>query len=233
MISWIRYLPLGTSLICLLFFVTLINHARRRSWALHIVWWAFGVATYGLGTLIEGVIGIIGNTATLTKFWYILGAIWGAYPLAQGTVYLLLKKKTAHTLTLVSLPLVVLFSIFVLISPVKGEVLSSTLPTGKLLGWVWVRWLTPFVNLYAVFFLVGGAVWSAWRAWRKNDDKNRAIGNSLIALGALMPAIGGGFAKVGKIETLYLFEFVGILLIFAGYTFISRYATNLYNQLTK
>lgn len=226
MIAWIRYLPLGTSLICLVFFVTLINHARRRMWALHLVWWAFGVATYGLGTLIEGIIGIHGNSATLTKLWYIVGAIWGAYPLAQGTVYLLLRKKTAHTLTLVSLPLVILFSIFVLISPIKAEVLKSTLPTGRLLEWVWVRWLTPFVNLYAVLFLVGGAVWSAWRAWRKNFDKNRAIGNSLIALGALMPAIGGGFAKIGKIEILYLFEFAGIFFIFAGYTLTTRLPTN-------
>lgn len=225
--TWIAYLPLGTSLICLVFFITLILHARIRLWAPHLVWWAIGVAFYGFGTLIEGTIGIFGNTPTLTKIWYIVGALWGAYPLAQGTVYLLLNRKTANILTLLSLPLVILFSLFAMLSPIKVGLVKSTLPTGKLLEWVWVRWLTPIVNIYAVVFLVGGAIWSAWRAWKNNEDHSRALGNSLIALGALMPAIGGIFAKIGHTSVLYLLELSGILLIFAGYAYISKYIKTL------
>ena len=35
--------------------------------------------------------------------------------------------------------------------------------TGRVFGWPWVRLFSPVVNLYAVIFLIGGAVLSALR----------------------------------------------------------------------
>jgi uncharacterized membrane protein YfcA len=77
------------------------------------------------------------------------------------------------------------------------------------------------VNLYAVVFLIGGAIWSAWRYWRRGDASSRVLGNILIAVGAILPGIGGGFARAGVIEVLYVAELVGLLLIWAGYRAIA------------
>jgi hypothetical protein len=89
-------------------------------------------------------------------------------------------------------------------------------PSGAVLAWGWVRLLTPFINVYAVFFLIGGAIRSAWRHYRERGHKYRAAGNALIALGAILPGIGGSFAKVGMVEVLYVGECIGIMLIWLG-----------------
>jgi hypothetical protein len=46
---------------------------------------------------------------------------------------------------------------------------------------------------------------------------NRAIGNVLIAAGALAPAIGGSLSRLGNTEFLYVSELVGVVLMFVGF----------------
>jgi hypothetical protein len=186
---------------------------------MHLMWWAIGMFTYGLGTALESSITIFGNSAALTKAWYVAGALLGGYPLAQGSVYLHLKRKTAHLLTAITVPLLVAVSLLIVASPVLTASLEPHRPSGAVLGWQWIRLTTPFINLYSFIFLVGGAVYSAYRYARSPDAAagNRAVGNALIAFGAVLPGIGGSMAKAGFVEALYVGEFVGILLIFAGY----------------
>ena len=77
------------------------------------------------------------------------------------------------------------------------------------------------VNLYAVIFLVGGAFWSAWQYRKKEGASSRVAGNILIAVGAILPGIGGGFARAGVVEVLYVTELLGLTLIWAGFRVIS------------
>jgi len=97
------------------------------------------------------------------------------------------------------------------------SLLESFRPSGASLEWQWVRLLTPFINTYSAIFLIGSAFYSAIRFSKIDNGKNRAIGNALITLGALLPGIGGGMAKAGMVEALYIGEFVGIILIWFGY----------------
>ena len=90
-----------------------------------------------------------------------------------------------------------------------------------MLGWQWVRWFSPFINTYAFFFLVGGALLSAVRYADQPETRHRFIGNLLIALGALLPGIGGTFTRFGHTEVLNVTEFVGLCLIFLGYRAIT------------
>ena len=152
----------------------------------------------------------------LTKLWYVAGAVLGAYPLAQGSLYLLSSRRFANRATAVSLPFVAVTALLVLLSPVSAEALEPYRPSGAVLAWYWVRLLTPFINIYAAFFLVGGAVLSAWRFWRTANAGHRAAGNALIAFGALLPAIGGTLARAGQVEALYVAEFFGLAFIWAG-----------------
>ena len=88
-----------------------------------------------------------------------------------------------------------------------------------------VRVLTPFFNIYGVILLVGGAIYSAWLFWRKRVLLHRTIGNILIATGALGPAIGGAMQRFGIPVALYVGEFVGAVLMFAGFLYASRPAS--------
>ena len=77
--------------------------------------------------------------------------------------------------------------------------------------------LTILLNIYGTLTLVGGAIYSAYIFWRKKVLFNRMVGNILIAAGALMPAIGGSFLKMGLPDFLYLSEFLGVILMYIGF----------------
>ncbi|HEX5133563.1 MAG TPA: hypothetical protein VFX92_13890 [Candidatus Krumholzibacteria bacterium] len=214
----IHYLPIGTTIISAVFCAILFSRYRARR-GLHLFWWALGMFTYGLGTALESAITLFGNTIVLTKAWYIAGALLGGYPLAQGSVYLHLKRRKANLLTAITVPLLLVIATLVAISPAILSNLEPHRPSGAVLGWQWVRLTTPFVNMYSVIFLIGGAIYSAYRFSRMHDadSGNRALGNTLIAAGAILPGIGGSMAKAGVVEALYVGEFVGVLFILAGY----------------
>ncbi len=220
----IHYLPILTTLLSAAFFVVLINRFFFRKRGAHLLWWAAGVLCYGLGTGLEGAITLGGNSVALTKTWFVAGALLGGYPLAQGTVYLLLRRSTANRLTIVTVPLIVVAAICVFLSPVDASQLDAVRPSGSILEWQWIRRvMTPLINSYSVFFLVGGAILSSIRFGQFPGTRHRANGNALIAVGALLPAVGGILTKVfGLVEALYIGEFVGLILIWIGYAFCVR-----------
>jgi hypothetical protein len=45
-------------------------------------------------------------------------------------------------------------------------------------------------------------------------------GNAAIAVGAILPGIGGAAARTGRVEVLYAFEVIGLILIWMGYRII-------------
>ena len=212
----VHYLPILTTLFSL-YFLTDIGGRYLAKGGRHLLWWAIGVFTYGLGTLFEAWITLFGNTPLLNKGWYVAGAILGGYPLAQGSVYLHFSRRTANILTAATLPFIIISSILVFLSPLDESLLQTFRPSGASLQWQWVRLLTPFINTYSAIFLIGSAFYSAIRYAKVENGKNRAIGNAFITVGALLPGIGGAMAKAGVVEALYIGEFIGIILIFIGY----------------
>jgi hypothetical protein len=218
----VHYIPIATTVLSAIFCGIILRRYLIRRSGPHLLWWAAGIFAYGLGTALEGAITLAGNSVALTKTWYIAGALLGGYPLAQGTVYLLLPRRTAHVLSAITVPFIVIVAALVIASPVNYEALEPHRPSGAVLAWTWVRAMTPLINGYAALFLIGGAILSAVRFARHTDGGARAMGNALIAVGALLPGIGGGMAKSGIVEALYIGEFAGLLLIWAGYALCVR-----------
>lgn len=210
----VHYVPIITTILSLIFFFDLRKRYKNSPTKTYYLVWAIGIATYGLGTALESVIAIFGNSILLTKLWYVAGAILGGYPLAQGSVYFHFPKKLANILSLITIPIILILSVLVFLSPTYITLLNPEKPGGIILSWQWIRSLTPIINIYAVIFLIGTAILSAIKA---KEDPHRASGNWLIAIGAILPGIGGGMAKGGIIEALYIGEFMGIILIGLGY----------------
>ena len=264
--GFVHYLPIATTLVSIAFLAAISARAMPRKWPPHLSWWAVGVFFYGLGTALESSVTLFGNSPELTRWWYWAGAILGGYPLATGTVYLLMKRTPAHVCTGLSLAVVIFASAAVFLSPLNTEALEPHRPSGAVIGWQWVRLLTPLINGYAALFLVGGAFYSsikfAFPGLRISegigcptchydlsglhprgscpecgtvyniDDLTetpkdqlvpakrkgrRAAGTALIAFGGILPGVGGGMAKAGIVEALYIGELTGLLLIWWGY----------------
>ena len=192
---------------------------RVRRWrgGTHHLWWGLGMATFGAGTLVEGITDLFGWHEPVFRVWYITGALLGGAPLAQGTVYLLLDRKVADRLTIALGSYIVFASVFAMLTPVDATLAKEHILSGNVIQWEAVRWLSPWVNRYALVFLVGGAGWSALRYRRARGERDRFFGNVAITVGALLPGIGGSFTRFGYTEVLYVTEFLGIILIYAGY----------------
>ncbi len=216
LLTIVRLIPVLTTILSAAFFIVLYRHWNVKGRPSYLLWWTIGVLCYGLGTLTEAWVGLFGWSETAFKSWYILGALLGGFPLAQGSVYLILKHRTATVLMYAAVALIFVAAIFVLLSPIDFSLVEPNRLTGKVLVWKQVRLVTPVVNLYAFAFLVGGAVFSAIQYYR-DKNLNRYRGNVLIAMGALLPGIGGSFTKFGYTEVLYVTELMGICLIYLGY----------------
>jgi hypothetical protein len=216
--SFVHYLPVVTTLLSAIFATKLLRRYALRG-GMHHLWWGLGIVTYGIGTAFESAVSLAGNTVFLTKGWYIAGALLGGYPLAQGSVYLHLRRRWANLLTWLTVPVIVVVSVLVALSPVDWSAFEAHRPSGAVLGWQWLRLTTPVINLYAVIFLIGGAIVSSLRyaTGRTVADRYRALGNAAIAIGAILPAIGGSMAKAGVVEALYVGELIGLMVIWLGY----------------
>ncbi len=214
----VHFVPLLTTVVALAFAAAVLRRHRERG-GLHLLWWGIGLLTYAAGTVTEGLTTLFGWHESVFRAWYIAGALLGGAPLAQGSVYLHLPRRIAHRLTIALLAVVLAGSVFVLMTPLDLSLVETYRLSGKVIQWRWVRLISPFVNLYALIFLVGGAILSALRFRRRAETHHRYIGNVLIAVGALLPGIGGAFTRAGYTEVLYVTELLGLAFIYAGYRF--------------
>jgi hypothetical protein len=213
----VHYLPIATTVVAGFFTGVLWRHWRGKPDARYLLWWTIGVALYGAGTATEAVTTLYGWSEPVFRTWYIAGALLGGAPLAQGTVYLIMPRERADRLAVTLVTYVTIAAAFVVATPLDPSQVESHRLGGDVIEWGFVRMFSPVVNLYAVVFLIGGAIWSAWRYRRRGGTGRRVSGNLLIAFGAILPGVGGSFARAGIVEVLYVTELIGLLLIWAGY----------------
>ena len=114
-------------------------------------------------------------------------------------------------------------TVAILLSPINYDLVNYHLPNGNVFVWQWVRLFSPFINTYALIFLVGGAMLSAVRfgkVAKTTESKiafDRFLGNLAITVGALLPGLGGIASRMGQTQWLYLGEIVGIIFIWFGF----------------
>jgi hypothetical protein len=150
-----------------------------------------------------------------------LTAAW----LGQGSVFLLIRKGSIAKVLmylLAALSLAALMMVFMasftgaeatynIARPVSEQYKAIMTRSGLTIA------LTIILNIYGTLTLVGGALYSAFLFWRKQILLNRMLGNVLIAAGALSPALAGSLLKAGIVDMLYISEFVGAVVMFAGF----------------
>lgn len=213
------FLPLATTTVAAGFAPSLYRHWIANPKARHLFWWFIGVVAYGLGTFAESLTTVFSWHEPAFRLWYITGALMGGVFLALGTVHLMLRPGTARRHTRFVLTFVGAASTLALLSPVDGGTAEAYRLSADVLDWAWIRGFSPLINTYAFIYLVGGAALSALRYWRsRSGSGHRVAGNAAIAVGAILPGIGGMYARLGHVEVLYVTELLGLVLIWAGYT---------------
>lgn len=216
-----EYIPIVTTIFAVFFTAKIYSHYKERK-TKYLLWWTIGVITFGLGTLAESINILFGWNEINMKYWYIVGALLGGFPLAQGSVYLLMKRKFADISSVVIVSLIILASVFVILTPLTIPESFDYKLTGSIFTWQWVRYFSPLINIYAFIFLVGGAIYSAIRYYKMGQREAAFKGNIFIAMGGLLPGIGGSYARMGHVDVLFVTELLGLLLIYYGYRIIKN-----------
>lgn len=223
-----HYISILSTIVTFAFAVAVFNRYRYKK-GTHLLLWGLGLVFYGLGTLTEVVLSFTFNPLAL-KIWYLTGAMLTAAWLGQGTVYLLVRKPRIPTvLTVVLAALSVTAAVLILSAPITAAAggYQISQPVSAQYKEILTRSgaitaLTIILNIYGTLTLVGGALYSAWLFWRKKVLLNRMLGNILIAGGALMPAMAGSLIKAGLADMLYVSEFVGVVLMYVGFTLATQ-----------
>lgn len=218
-----HYLPFISTLVTFAFATAVfIRYLRRRG--PHLLMWTIGLLFYGLGTLAEVLLAFSFNGLVL-KLWYLSGAMLTAAWLGQGSIHLLIRRRgVAWTLTGILAAISLLAATLVLSAPLTSaassynvaQAISSQYKDILTRGGTTIA-MTIVLNIYGTLALVGGAIYSAVIFFRKHVLANRMIGNILIAIGALAPAMAGSFVKLGLVDGLYLSELIGVVLMYVGF----------------
>ena len=131
----IYYLPIISTAVAAAFTWVLYHKWSVNRSARYLLWWTIGIALYGLGTLAESVTTLFGWSEPVFRIWYIAGALLGGAPLATGTVYLLLPKKTADRIATVLISYIAVAAALVLVTPVLSELADPNALSGEVIGW--------------------------------------------------------------------------------------------------
>lgn len=219
--SLVNYLPLLSFIISITNAILIFMRFIKKG-GTHLLIWAIGMVFYGVGGLCEALYGFFGWSPMVFRLWYLFGAILVAAWLGQGTVYLLVRTRIAHITMAVVLAGSIYAAVRVFTAQLDPSLMTSSLHTGSELSGhaiitPGVRSLTPLFNSYGTLTLVGGAIYSAFIFWRKRIMAHRAIGNLLIATGAIFPAFGGAFSRFGISGALYISELLGAILLLVGF----------------
>lgn len=193
----------------------------------HTLMWSLGLLLYAAGTFSEAFLAVAWSPAIL-RLWYLSGAMLTAAWLAQGSIYLLVRKpRVADGLMLGLATLSVLAAGLVFTAPLQADAFQPGVAISTQYKAILTRTspmviLTILLNIYGTLGLVGGAAYSAWLFWRKHILFNRMFGNILIAVGGLFPAMAGTLIRIGLGDWLYISELLGAIIMFVGFTLATQ-----------
>jgi hypothetical protein len=216
-----RYYPIVTTIFSFIIAWEMFVHYRQRK-STYLLCWVIGVCAFGLAALAATINVLVGWFPANLKFWYIVGALVGGFPLAQGTLYFLTSRKLAGISTIFFLIVIAVGAVAVALTPVSIPPDFDYELTGKVFAWKWVRYFSPIVNSYSFLVVVGGAIYSAYRYYSDPFNEEPHLGNATISLGGILPGIGGTLMRMGYVNALFVMEFFALVVIYSGYRIIKR-----------
>ena len=185
---------------------------QDMAWTVALMLFTLGAGSMWLGAT-------IGWSDGPFRAFYIFGAVLNVPILALGTVYLMVPRKKADRIALITVVLCAFAAGIVLMAPTTGGFIPDELPQGSEVFGPGPRIAAALASSIGALVVVGGSVWSAVRLFRSGGAPavRGGTGNVLIALGAITLSLGGLLNSVVDEMTGFSISLViGIAIIFAG-----------------
>ncbi len=228
MVSTQGALGAAATLVAIAFALSTLDRwvARRRrhelAWTISLLMFATAAAALWWGAA-------TGWGEASFRVFFLFGAILNVPWLALGTVYLLGGVRQGDRVA-AGLAVASAFAAGVLVvAPMTAPVPEAGLPAGSDLFGPLPRIMAAVGSGVGAIVLIGGALLSAWRLLRGRprvsaspapdaSPKRLALGNLLIALGALILSGSGTLAgRLGELEAFEVTLLAGISVLFVGF----------------
>lgn len=228
-------LAAGSGLVSLAFGLSTLDRWSRRRRP-HELAWTVAMALFFVAAMSLWWAEARGWSEDSFRIFFGFGAVINVPWLGLGTVYLLAGRRIGDAV----MKSLLVFSGFaigvVLVAPIRGTVSGSTLPTGKEHFGALPRVLAAVGSAVPALVIFAGAAWSAWRVLRgatpavtaaatRNvfSPGRLALGNVLIALGAMVLSASGTFAgRLGADTSFAVTLALGISVLFLGFLVASN-----------
>ena len=188
--------------------------------------WTAGLLIFAAAAGCQAAGEHFGFSEPIFRAFYLLGGVLGVIWLSMGTLFLLAPRRVAATATIVLALVTVVLAVDAAIVHVDGPrlntaagVLGDAISHGSPL-----QLGAVILNILGTLILVGGSAWSAYRLVRDRGGADRVVCNVLLTIGAFVIAAGFSAAKLagGSLDTLGVYEAVGIAVMFAGFLSLGR-----------
>jgi hypothetical protein len=226
--STVVFYALVATLISAAFAATLFMQYRAKPRP-YLLAWSVALALYAIAALTEVIGAANGWTPLLYRTYYYFGAIILVGLLALGSIYLLFPRFSR----------IALWALIVLAGIGLAGVLGAQLQAVKLethqvpnadtiqlqggLFNVAAIVMAALINSVGSVILIGGALWSAYGAWRKGGAQSRLVANILIAAGAFIVAGASTLTRLFHVYDLfYVGQAIGVLVMFGGFLAAQR-----------
>jgi hypothetical protein len=178
----------------------------RRRW--HQLAWAGGLSLYAIATFLDAYVANAGwNVPAYRLFFFAASANVGL--LGLGTILLLRSRAASRIFGAFVVVAALTAGIAQFAVPLDGAALDGTAAHVPMPHPARVAFL--LLNVVGGSALIVGAIISWWQT--------RRPGVLLIGIGALFPALGGSLSTLTSIDLRVIAQFLGIVVMFAGYMF--------------
>jgi hypothetical protein len=222
------FYALAATLISAAFALTLFTQYRAKPRP-YLLAWSVALAIYAVAAVTEVIGAAAGWDPLLYRTYYYFGGILVVGVLALGTIYLLAPRfgRTA-------LLILVMLGGVGLAGTLGASLQAGLLQSHEVPSVDTIRLehgafnavailMAAILNSVGSVILIGGALWSAYGAWRKGGAQSRLAANILIAAGAFIVAGASTLTRLfHAYELFYVGQAIGVLVMFGGFLTVQR-----------
>jgi hypothetical protein len=195
----------------------------------YLLAWSVALAFYALAALTEVIGAAAGWSPLLYRTYYYFGGILVVGVLALGTTYLLAPRFSR-----IALWILIVLAAIGLAGVLGAQLQAVKLETHQVPNADTIKVQSGLFNVVAILMaalintvgsviLIGGALWSAYGAWRKGGAQSRLVANILIAAGAFVVAGASTLTRLFHVyELFYVGQAIGVLVMFGGFLAAQR-----------
>jgi hypothetical protein len=181
----------------------------------HITSYAVGMTMFAIATwcLFIGV--TFGWTGGIYRVFFLFGAVLNIPFLALGSMFLVVGRRSGHTMAVALGGLTAISTTLVLTVPFQHSLPDSGIPHDMFATGFGPRLFAIIGGAAGATILMALALVSLFRFWRK--DRNIVWGNALIVAGTFSAAWGGTGLALGDAGGFAFSLFLAVTLIWGGY----------------